>query len=250
VVLLALLVPAMDTAVYQAELTVCAGNVKGFAQGLTTYAFDHKRHYPLRIVAGHTQPHDLADPNPTQPIQDNRPFLRPYVPIQTFEDPLTPQITYDDLPQDTQIHAPYKLWYNWRFPGGTRSNRIGSPFSWRDRAYTVLVADYDEYQQGFLTSNHPDRAGTMAPQKFDAVDASQDPLVPLYTGGNTVLSLARWLDTPAFDRTGLDLNFAYQDASVRRLSDLAINDAQRTEKVPNRYNDTDDSAWYNRLPLD
>ena len=47
VVLLSILVPALDKAIYRAELVRCAGgNLKVMASGVTTYAMENKRYYP------------------------------------------------------------------------------------------------------------------------------------------------------------------------------------------------------------
>src|SRR5688572_26873229 len=48
VVLLSLLTPALDKAIYQAELAVCGANIKGAYGAITTYAMDNKRRYPHR----------------------------------------------------------------------------------------------------------------------------------------------------------------------------------------------------------
>ncbi|HVL39702.1 MAG TPA: type II secretion system protein, partial [Fimbriimonadaceae bacterium] len=48
VVLLAMLTPAMDRAIYQAQLTVSAANLKSIAGGVTTYATEQQRKYPHR----------------------------------------------------------------------------------------------------------------------------------------------------------------------------------------------------------
>src|SRR5688572_22045336 len=45
-ILLALMMPAMDKAIYQAELAVCASNQRQTATGLYVYAMDHRRWYP------------------------------------------------------------------------------------------------------------------------------------------------------------------------------------------------------------
>src|SRR5688500_17775374 len=45
VMLLALLAPALDKAVYQAELTMCAARLKAHATSATVYAVDHRRRY-------------------------------------------------------------------------------------------------------------------------------------------------------------------------------------------------------------
>src|SRR5688500_8855542 len=48
VVLLALLTPALDKAIYQAELTVCGANQRAVAMSAVSYATGSKRFYPHR----------------------------------------------------------------------------------------------------------------------------------------------------------------------------------------------------------
>src|ERR1041385_4605737 len=51
VLLLALLTPAIDKAIYQAELTACGTRLRTLANGVTTYAANYKRSYPDRFAA-------------------------------------------------------------------------------------------------------------------------------------------------------------------------------------------------------
>src|SRR5688500_7719159 len=48
VVLLALLAPAMDKAIYHAELATCGANLHGVAGGALMYTMNNKRAYPVR----------------------------------------------------------------------------------------------------------------------------------------------------------------------------------------------------------
>src|SRR5688500_13745385 len=48
VILLALLMPGMDRAIYQAELAVCAAKLDAVSSGTTLYALNHRRAYPYR----------------------------------------------------------------------------------------------------------------------------------------------------------------------------------------------------------
>src|SRR6266478_4856578 len=48
VVLLALLTPAVDRAIYQAELARCAAQLHGICAGVQVYAAENKRWYPQR----------------------------------------------------------------------------------------------------------------------------------------------------------------------------------------------------------
>src|ERR1041385_1165125 len=51
VVLLAMLTPALDQAIYQAELAKCMGNLKVIGTGAMVYAAGNRRHYPYRGLA-------------------------------------------------------------------------------------------------------------------------------------------------------------------------------------------------------
>src|SRR5688500_5173230 len=50
VVLLSLLAPAMDKAIYQAELAVCGSRLKSLSTAARTYTAGNKRAYPYRNV--------------------------------------------------------------------------------------------------------------------------------------------------------------------------------------------------------
>src|SRR5688500_8442249 len=51
-VLIALLLPALDAAIYQAELTQCGANQGSMAMALQIYAAKHQRRYPHRPDIG------------------------------------------------------------------------------------------------------------------------------------------------------------------------------------------------------
>src|SRR5687767_8500683 len=85
VVLLALLTPALDKAIYQAELAVCAATLDGLATAATTYAMDHKRRYPYRTGVdngGQRRPSELKIFLPGDARDgDDRPVIRDYIPL-------------------------------------------------------------------------------------------------------------------------------------------------------------------------
>src|SRR5688572_15242195 len=102
--LIALLVPALEKAVYQAELASCGGgNLKSMSAAVTGYAFENKRYYPDRDIArrGYQQPGNL-------PINaymlrrlsigfDMRPLHRKLFQInKTLQCPLAPHVELDD----------------------------------------------------------------------------------------------------------------------------------------------------------
>jgi prepilin-type N-terminal cleavage/methylation domain-containing protein len=59
VILLALLAPAMDKAIYEAEMVVCQANLRGVATGASMYTADQKRFYPHRQL-GEERPTNLS----------------------------------------------------------------------------------------------------------------------------------------------------------------------------------------------
>jgi len=64
VVLLALLTPAMDKAIYRAEQVRCLANIKGQYTAITTYAFDNKRSYFYRNASAPTYQRTGETPSP------------------------------------------------------------------------------------------------------------------------------------------------------------------------------------------
>src|ERR1051325_1350647 len=80
VVLLSLLAPALDKAVYQAELTVCGTHLHDIAVGVHQYTFQFKRQYPYRNgvqTQGSWTPQMLAATQ-SDSVDDRKP-LRGYI---------------------------------------------------------------------------------------------------------------------------------------------------------------------------
>jgi prepilin-type N-terminal cleavage/methylation domain-containing protein len=206
-VLLALLTPALDKAVYQAELTVCGTRLKGIGVGVSTYALHNKRVYPHRPgVAGYAgyQPVYLK-----YDIYDDRRLLRPYTPINAvMPDPLCAGI---DLENTTvaYVFAGYDLWFGWRYTvaGEKGMTRMGARFTWGTRSFNLLAGDYDIVNDGLTAyGSHPDRDGLMTNVKLQN-------------------QYSQWRATNAKPRGLIDMNFAYDDGSVRRLGGVATTPA-------------------------
>src|SRR5688572_2452466 len=79
VILLAMLAPAMDTAIYQAQLAVCATNLKGIAPGVTAYAMNNQRRYPDRRTVQNNLWVNLIKDNTA--ATDYRAMVRPYLSV-------------------------------------------------------------------------------------------------------------------------------------------------------------------------
>src|ERR1043166_7253693 len=94
VILLAILTPAVDRAIYQAELAVCMTNLHGIHIGAQSYAMEHKRYYPKRDIAGGGEEiMQIAAPHPLDTRAssqfDLRPAIRGYIELKALVDPLT-----------------------------------------------------------------------------------------------------------------------------------------------------------------
>jgi hypothetical protein len=238
VVLLALLTPAVDRAMYVAELTVCATRQAGIVRGVNLYAMDHARYYPPRFWnTANRQPHKIAgvtnptDPgNASTPFADDRPAFRGYIGFNLLVDPLTKRVELENTAPNADVYAPYKMWFGWRYvdtdpPAGAKAGmtRMGQPFEWKGQPFRVMVGDSDEYSPNRVLSNHMDQDGKLQPWVFENSGGVGGVYANLY--------LSMWVRY-AVDRGLLDLNFADDDGSVQRLSNLKLNDDERTVKLP------------------
>src|SRR6185295_546837 len=114
VVLLSLLAPALDKAIYQAELAVCAANLRAIAGGAAIYASGSKRFYPYRpgvrddmawptamIYNGSLEIQTVYNALWTQVnpvVYDDRPLLRTFLRLNSaLCDPLTGKLDYEDV---------------------------------------------------------------------------------------------------------------------------------------------------------
>lgn len=240
VVLLALLTPALDQAIYQAELAVCGARQRAVASGAMMYAGNYKRFYPDRAVvrAGEIrpQPWALRDRDGTRP--DDRVMLRmAFGTLDVLKDPFCPDIDLDiDVALrkwNPVIYSNYSLWFGMRYPpalgGGRGIRKLGDRLQWRDTSrernatqyFGVLVSDWDQlYPPGSNAINsHPDKSNVMAPNRQED------------TGG--ILSF--YLSTATWERGPVDENFAYDDGSTRRVSDVEWDD-DRMARLPYRTN--------------
>ena len=138
VILLAMLTPALDKAIYQAELAVCGSRLKGITNAATLYAEDHSRFYPTRDPMYAWDSIIIRHPNksPAYPTYDAkggwpggfdlRPLYTPYMTLNQFLDPLCGQglslAPEDNKSQsgvtgtrgDVFIYASYHINTGWR----------------------------------------------------------------------------------------------------------------------------------------
>jgi len=249
VVLLALMMPTLDQAVYQAELAQCAANLKATGGAVTLYAMENGRRYPDRdlpeMVAGSTA--KQADPYLTpkllaRPLYefDMRPAVRPLLKINTsLRCPLTPAVELDTTAQVIAVDTSYTMWWGWRYYGSDRPlsgmYRLGDRWAWQEagalREYALLAGDYDAYFPGEgVQSSHPDRLDLLQPVAVENAPG----LGELWNGTQYRTSI----ENTAAVRGEMDMNHVYADLSVSRYVNVvgqhvpAASRDERMDRVP------------------
>src|ERR1041385_9113032 len=173
VVLLALLTPALDQAIYQADVAMCGAKLHATAGGTIVYAADNKRHYPDRVGPKGWDFAKLSGGG--QPVTnrfDDRPILRTYLSLNGhLRDPIDPKVDMEAPGPNAGVYASYALWFGWRYTdparGGGGMYRIGDRFTWSERgrssAFDLLASDWDDEQQStnYVFASHPSKDGAM-----------------------------------------------------------------------------------------
>ena len=238
VILLALLAPAMDKAVYQAELAVCASQLDVISTGLIQYGLSNRKSYPdrpSRTANGANRPCDIywGSNNPLSG-KDDRKLLRTLFDLnKTLNDPLLKAVDIDGSEDTTTIVIPRALYYGFGYDKNGLSEKImrklGDRWTWTEAGdgsappvvnrMSVLASDWDfinENQSGdsWNQSSHPDADGLL--EEFTIQDDIFLTPVPKKT------TLAVWRGAK---RGLIDTNYAYDDGSVRRFSGVAWDEA-------------------------
>ena len=235
VVLLALLAPALDQAVYQAELAVCGARVRSIASGAIAYTGDYRRFYPRRPVIENRG----LPPNGWLNIAgnaqlDDRPIFSNHIPINAgLNCPLNGlALDIAGSAATTYTYSSYDLWFGFRFEGLAGMRRLGDRLEAAHQVltdaqgkplikrYGLLAADVSEVLRfaGTGTSNHPDEARHWSHMR------RQD--APPPWNANIDITGAWYLGN--MSRGPLDLNYAYQDGSVVRVRGVQFAPADET----------------------
>jgi len=252
VVLLALLAPAMDQAIYEAELTVCGAKLRGVAGSVQTYAMGSKRRYPYRLgvsnLAGERPIVVAYNGNPVTGNKEDRPMFRTFLDINAmFNCPLVQEVDIDGSDNDTLAYASIALWFDWRyrFPEEKGMYRLGDRFTWtaggQVNRFSVLASDWDQLFRG-----NPDQYGNSHPDKENVMtnEPRQD-WRGYGAGGAFKATFSFW---GSRNRRGdVDNNFAYDDGSVRRFDDMKIVDP-RMVVIPQVSEGYSKQSWDSQLP--
>jgi prepilin-type N-terminal cleavage/methylation domain-containing protein len=232
VVLLALLTPALDRAMYQAELTVCAARLKGIGSAVAGYAMENRRFYPDRGLHDRTDQsqalwiavYTLANPSEGY---DMRPGLRGVLsPNKMLQCPLVQPV---DLEQETigGVLTSYNPWWGWKYHPASGAQpgmfKLGDRFGWDTRQYSTLAGDIDMFyrQAPAIQGSHPDSD----PQTLTPLHVQEPP--PGQVGdpnrADPLLTVSRWTvnSSTVNNRRGpIDMNHLFDDLSVERYASV------------------------------
>ena len=247
VVLLALIAPAIDKAVYEAELAVCASQLKSVTKGASMYAMGNQRRYPpnrrIEENDAQAQPVDLAGVFVLWEDPGQRPPIKEFIDIDVLVDPLCRKVDLDTQREGTPLHlimASYNMWWGWKYTGHDKMAKLGDSFTWtgptnpaantmpqRTARFQWVISDRQHLKRGSETqSSHPDKDGVL--QALAMQDEKNNPWVP--QAFTITMSLWRALT----DNHGLlDMNYAHADGSVVRIRDQVPYD-ERTFPTPER----------------
>jgi prepilin-type N-terminal cleavage/methylation domain-containing protein len=242
VVLLALLMPAMNKAIYQAELVLCGTRQHAIAVGAQSYALNNRRHYPDRILPGSgpsfnsNSADTLFSPAPAAPPErDLRKMIGPYMDInRMLNDALTRPVDFQTT-NESWCYVSYYMYFGYAFRnadfGGRGMMKLGdrwtftSPDDLVTRNFRLMVVDADKHhpsQSNLANSAHPDRNGVLVNvvwQGQTPTGSGESP-APMDVPGlaNAEFILSRW--SGGYQRSEIDMNAALDDGSVERFNDV------------------------------
>ena len=230
VVLLALLAPALDQAVYQAELAVCGARLDAVASGAQTYAMNFKRAYPLRAAAFWPQILSIWSGGNI----DDRPRMEGYISINgALRCPLSLKVDIasqgsDPADRVVSAYSSYVLWFGFTYNSniaGVKTQpmrRLGDRWTFSSTqipsfSSDLLAMDTDVTDEpgGRAFAAHPDAAGVMAPWVMDNAPYAEAEGVLLSAGVSFALSY--WQGPVGAKRGAIDNNYVHADGSVERI---------------------------------
>lgn len=229
VLLLALLVPSMERARYQAQLAVCMVNQHAVGVGVLAYAIENYKWYPNKdgVHKGlHSQPMSLR-----HDIYDFRPAFKGYIPLKSLAEPLAGKV---DLATEKSVYVSLAsgLWFGWTYIDAKKEEgmlRIDDRVTYTYGGYNadgswpgqpavvtanILMGDYDVIGRAdsLMHSAHPDGKDTLKLATYNGTTVIAE-------GVGAVTATHSWWTYFGSYRRGLsDLNFLYGDGSVNRIT--------------------------------
>lgn len=280
VILLAILVPAMNKAIYEAEFASCAASYDGIGTGVINYASDNKQRYPARKAPRYVQSYggvgawvwvssnsvlrwsDSTNETTStdgSPAAEDRPPLKPYMAIKLLCDPMGDQVDLDAAESysgGALVVSPNMLLWDTGYVGYGKMQKIGSRFNWKDyrtgKEYSsnLLAGDEDAIFTDYVVGTHQDKGG-----RLETVSYNGEEQIIADTGTSWRAWGTSWDAVGVSDADYLkmefDRNFLRDDASVSSIRDTKSRNDERLATAPVWYDpDTygDPNAEYRLLP--
>jgi len=235
VVLLALLAPAMDKALYAAEMVKCMANLSATSRAGLVYTADFKRRYPYRSHVIRSQGGSYGAinmNNGTGPNDDDRIIFRNYLDVNAaLNCPLNKKLDYvasktgpGAVNPNTLCYSDYAMWMGWQVGGEKGMFKLGDRFTWRDPrapastarllSSNALVSSFAMCWAGGVPAyaDHPDNNGLWL-ERADENGGDWWNATPLYT-----ITWSTFL--PEGHPYKFNMNFALDDNSVRRIDNI------------------------------
>lgn len=245
VVLMALLAPALDQAIYQAELTACGAKLDAFGSSLINGSLAHQRRYPTRLAPWHPISVNLSAAG-----RDDRPALRRYVGGELndlLNDPLTKAVDIDGSKATTTVQTSYAMWFGWQHLGERSMRKLGDRWTFQGREFNIVAQDfvYRDSGQGFQAASHADHDYVL--QQYAAQDASAIIIGDTAVRGGETTSF--WIGRGRDSYGLMDLNVFHGDGSVQRHTDVKVHDSdERMTTVPRTWNGNNALVDWIRVP--
>ena len=235
VVLMSLLTPAVEQAVYVAQLAKCGAAMKSIGLAATTYAVDNQQYYPKRNPNYAWDALYLRLPesyDASQAFDLRVPFSK-YMTNKSYLDPLSGGISLDDIDNDpdTHLYSNYNIYTG--LPRGNPNmpalDRVGNRFEATDSLtdpdnpmtyeFNIIAADRDMYFEGiYSASSHPSRDGKLRLGVFQNRDVG------------IKITLSQEARSGSLSRP-VDLNYVYTDGSVRGFNNVLKDDDRMAKTV-------------------
>ncbi len=247
VILLALLIPALDKMIYEAELAKCATSQQAVGQSAIIYAADHQKYFPHRpgVLGGPWEAAQLTDGGRSF---DARPMLRAYLSLnQSLNCPLSQPVDLEGSKPSTWAYTSYSLWFGFQYGEEKGMVQLGDGVVWQGRKLDLLISDLNLISTagvGVAISSHPDRKGQMRNEHWQDHNRSDAESAPAPFGSPISRS---WWGIGGSPRGPLDLNMGCADGSMVRYNAVEAADP-RTQALP-LFADKTHPDWKNSVPV-
>jgi prepilin-type N-terminal cleavage/methylation domain-containing protein len=218
--LLAILLPSLNQAVYAANMAVCQSNLHQISSGVLGYASENVTRYPYRATRNGTANYGAA-PSIKENGVDDRPLYNAFLPLDSvFICPFSPYprgvSILDDSPATIFIYTSYDIWCGGYIKASVPDSAmlsLNQRPAYNGAIFDVLASDWCRVWSGSIyQGSHGDKAGLLTPGWVNDTTNRAS----LFQGATSLWSV--------------DENYVHVDGSVQTLAGLTYYDP-RTVRV-------------------